>query len=130
MRKRSKSNARGFTLLEVLVALAVLATAFTALLGLHLQSLRTLSREDGFSRALLLAETLAAETELEGWPELGTTQGDFEEQFPGEATNFTWERRVEEWMLPGTREITIRVVPPYGDDAASELTVFVSRNLR
>ncbi|MEO2167416.1 MAG: type II secretion system protein [bacterium] len=69
---------RGFTLLEVMVALAVIATAFTALLSLHVENLRTLGREEAYSRALLLAETLAAESELEGWPGLGTSEGDFD----------------------------------------------------
>ncbi|MEO2168721.1 MAG: hypothetical protein ABGY42_11480 [bacterium] len=49
---------------------------------------------------------------------------------PGEATGFVWRREVREWMLPGTREVRIRVTPPFGDEAAVELTVFVSRNLR
>jgi general secretion pathway protein I len=121
---------RGFTLLEVMVALAVIATAFTALLSLHVENLRTLGREEAYSRALLLAETLAAESELEGWPGLGTSEGDFEAETPGEATGFAWRREVREWMLPGTREVRIRVTPPFGDEAAVELTVFVSRNLR
>ena len=58
---RSSSRQSGFTLLEVMVALAVIATAFTALLGLHVRNLETMARENAFSRSLLLAETLAAE---------------------------------------------------------------------
>ncbi|MFP6662936.1 MAG: type II secretion system minor pseudopilin GspI [Deltaproteobacteria bacterium] len=121
---------RGFTLLEVMVALAVIATAFTALLSLHVENLRTLGREEAYSRALLLAETLAAESQLEGWPDLGTSKGDFEAATPGEAKGFVWQREVSEWILPGTREVRIRVTPSFGEEAAVELTVFVSRNLR
>ena len=120
----------GFTLIEVMVALAVVATAFTALLSLHIRNLETVAREDAFSRSLLLAETLAAEAQLEGYPDLGTTRGDFRTKLSGDAEGFTWEREVREWMLPGTREITIRVTPPRGEESASELTLFVSRNLR
>lgn len=123
-------DARGFTLLEVMVALAIIATAFTALLSLHVENLRSLSREDAYSRSLLLARTLAAETELEGWPGTGTSSGDFEKLHPGEAPGFRWEREVRDWSLPGTREVVIRVIPPHGEESASELTLFVSRNLR
>jgi general secretion pathway protein I len=126
----SRSRESGFTLLEVMVALAVIATAFTALLSLHVRNLETIARENAFSRSLLLAETLAAEAELEGYPDLGTSRGDFATKLSGEAAGFTWERNVREWMLPGTREITIRVVPPRGDESASELTLFVSKDLR
>lgn len=126
----SRSRESGFTLLEVMVALAVIATAFTALLSLHVRNLETIARENAFSRSLLLAETLAAEAELEGYPDLGTSRGDFATKLSGDAAGFTWERNVREWMLPGTREITIRVVPPRGDESASELTLFVSKDLR
>ena len=127
---RNLQRSGGFTLIEVMVALAVVATAFTALLSLHVSNLETVARENAFSRSLLLAETLAAEAQLEGYPDLGTTRGDFSSKMPGNAEGFTWKREVREWMLPGTREITIEVVPPRGEESASELTLFVSRNLR
>lgn len=40
----AKQSSRGFTLLEVLVSVGILATAFVALVGLETQSLATISR--------------------------------------------------------------------------------------
>ena len=128
--KGNTTREKGFTLLEVLVALVIIATAFTALLGLHVRNLEMIAREDAYSRALLLAETLVADTELEGYPDLGVTRGDFAATRGDGTPAFRWEREVREWMLPGTREVTIRVIPARGDDSASKLTLFVSRNVR
>ena len=102
----------------------------------HLQRLRRSADGLGIAPAddavvrSAVAETLAAESQLEGWPDLGTSKGDFEAATPGEAKGFVWQREVSEWILPGTREVRIRVTPSFGEEAAVELTVFVSRNLR
>lgn len=117
--------AHGFTLLEVMVALAVIATAFTALLGLHVRNLRLAAREDAYTQALLLSRSLVTEAELAGYPEVGVAQGDFEERWPGLYPGFRWIRTVTDFPVPDTREVTIRVVPNGDESAASELTIFV-----
>ena len=71
LRPKRNSDARGFTLLEVVVALAILATAFTALLGLHTQNLKTIARDRGYTEALFLAREKLAQIELQGVPEPG-----------------------------------------------------------
>ena len=70
---------RGFTLLEALVATAVLGTAVAALLGLLSSSLRNAARLEAPERALLLGqsklnELITAGVEAEGGPSaaLGT----------------------------------------------------------
>jgi prepilin-type N-terminal cleavage/methylation domain-containing protein len=115
----------GFTLLEVMVAMAVLATAFTALLGLHVRNLEVVARDQAYLEAVLLARTLMTEVELQGAVEVGETSGDFEALFPGQYPGFRWERSVSDLGLFDTREVRVRVVPPLGESAAASLTLFV-----
>jgi general secretion pathway protein I len=118
-------RAHGFTLIEVVVAMAVLAVAFTALLGLHVRSLKLAAREQSYTRALLLARTLLTDAEIEGRPAVGTSSGDFEERFPGRYPGFLWERTVNDTPLPETSEVTVRVEPPGDPGAAAELTLYL-----
>jgi prepilin-type N-terminal cleavage/methylation domain-containing protein len=115
----------GFTLHEVMVAMAVLATAFTALLGLHVRNLEVVARDQAYLEAVLLARTLMTEVELRGAAEVGETSGDFETIYPGQYPGFRWERSVSDTGLFDTREVRIRVVPPLGESAAAALTLFV-----
>jgi len=124
MRARARSRVRGFTLLEVMVALAVIATAFTALLGLHARNIRLAARDQAYTRALFLARELIANAELGPFPEVGLANGDFETLHPGRYPDFRWERTVNDTALPRTREITVRVFPATDPDAECELTLF------
>jgi general secretion pathway protein I len=123
-RQRSR-DARGFTLLEVMVALAVIATAFTALLGLHVRNLKLAARDQAYTQALLLSRSLISEAELGPYPEVGVAQGDFEDRWPGRYTGFRWLRTVSDFSVLTVRQVTIRVIPYDDESAASELTVFV-----
>jgi len=124
-RRRRGPDARGFTLLEVMVALAVIATAFTALLGLHVRNLRVAARDQTYTQALLLSRSLVTEAELGPYPEVGIAQGDFEERWPGLYAGYRWERTVSDFGIFAVRQVTIRVIPFGDESAASELTVFV-----
>ena len=122
---------QGFTLLEVMVAMAVLATAFTALLGLHVRNLQTVARDQAYLEAILLARTLITEVELAGSAEIGSSSGDFEASFPGEYPGFRWERTVADAQLglglgiPDIREVRVRVIPPLGEAAAAEPSLYL-----
>jgi general secretion pathway protein I len=123
--RRRTRDARGFTLLEVMVALAVIATAFTALLGLHVRNLKIAASNQAYTQALLLSRSLISETQLGPYPEVGVAQGDFEERWPGRYTGFRWQRTVSDFSVLTVRQVTIRVIPYDDESAASELTVFV-----
>lgn len=100
----------GFTLLEVMVSMAILATVMVVLLENHGSSLRMSERSRQVSLAINLAKDLMTETEIQGWPELGNETGDFEETYPGLYPGFFWERVVDEnvfWTY--IREVTVRV---------------------
>src|SRR5438093_13705919 len=66
---------RGMTLLEVLVALAVLAIGVTALQGLLTASVRGIATDVRLTEALLLARSLLAEAEVRP-PEPGHVEGE------------------------------------------------------
>jgi len=100
----------GFTLLEVMVSMAILATVMVVLLENHGSSLRLSERSRQISMAVNLAKDLMTDSEIQGWPELGAETGDFEDLYPGLYPGFYWERLVEEnvfWTY--VREVTVRV---------------------
>jgi prepilin-type N-terminal cleavage/methylation domain-containing protein len=98
---------RGLTLLEVLVALVVLATGVTALERLFVRSIAGIAADERLTRAMLLAQALLAEAELVP-PEPGETEGDLGARDPA-ATGFRFAREVRPTPHPGLREVRIRV---------------------
>ena len=83
--------AAGFTLLEVMVALAIIAIALVPLLRLHLLSLDATMRAQGLTTAVLLAQEHLAL--LPPFPEAGEEQGGFDD--PTLAA-FRWHTAVTE----------------------------------
>ena len=108
-----REEAAGFTLLEVMVAMAVLGIALLALLTLHHQSLESVIHSRDISRAGMLCQTIMTQAELEQFPQLGVTKGNFERYFPGQYLKFRWERDVlVSGVFPDVRKV--RVVVLYG----------------
>jgi len=92
----------GFTLLEVMVAVAIIAIALTALLGSHSQSISLAGEAKFYTTASLLAQRKMAELELTGFDDLVSDRGDFGEEFPG----YRWEVKVDQADFEGFEEIT------------------------
>jgi len=110
---------RGFTLLEVMVAIAILGIALLGLLSLQHQSMQSVIRAQMETRASMLAQAVMTEAELERFPDLGYTSGDFESSFPGEFKDFRWERQVEaSGMFPDVRkvEVAVRYGPSFAEN--------------
>jgi general secretion pathway protein I len=122
---KGRGPARGFSLLEVMVALAVIATAFVALLGLHARNLRIVVQDEAYTQSILLARDLLSQVELEGLPEVGFSSGDFESRYPGQYPGYRWEQTVTDVFLSDTRSVTVRVIPGTDASSATELTVVV-----
>jgi general secretion pathway protein I len=100
----------GFTLLEVLIAVAVLGIALLALLSLDHQDLQSVIRGQEISRAAMLAEALMTQAELERFPPLGNTSGNFEQMYSGQYPNYRWSRSVApSTMFPDLRKVQIDV---------------------
>jgi len=82
----------GFTLLEVMVAVAVIAMSFAALLASQSQSLSMASLSRFETAAALLARQKLAELELAGYESLSNDNGQFEEEF----SDYRWRAEVKE----------------------------------
>ena len=92
----------GFTLLEVTVAMAIIAIALTAMLSSQSQSL-SLANEAKFSTtATLLAQNKMAEFETVKSEDLVSDSGDFGEDFP----NYFWEMKVSDVTISGAEELS------------------------
>lgn len=92
---RSLKPERGFTLLETLVAVAILGTAVAASTGLLSTSLRNISRAEDYERAVLLARSQMNELlALPAWSDGQTWRGDW-------GGNYRWTARTERLREPG-----------------------------
>ena len=114
----------GFTLLEVLVALAIVAFAFVGLLGLHARNIDVIARDQNLTRSTLLARELVSQIQFQvatnGLQDLGDSQGTFE-GYPG----YRWERQVLPTGLDEMREVVVRVMWDNTNSSACELVYFV-----
>ena len=86
------NSLRGFTLLEVMVAMAIIAIALTAVLGSQSQSLSLASEAKFSTTAALLAQSKMAEIEAENPEDLASDSGDFGEDYPG----YRWDKSVND----------------------------------
>ena len=95
----------GFTLLEVLVSLAILATAFAAVLRLHSDSMSMVIAGRVHTKALELAQYKMTEIELSGIQNVTMLSGDFAEQAP----DYRWELQVEPAAMDPWSKVTVVV---------------------
>jgi general secretion pathway protein I len=91
-REQTFGQVFGFTLLEVMVAVAVIAIAFVTLIGAQSQSVAIATDSRFDTRASLLAQGKMAELSLLDYTALSDSTGDFGKDFP----NFSWKAEVTE----------------------------------
>jgi len=96
----------GFTLLEVMISVAIIAIALMAVLGSQSQGL-SLAGESRFNRtATLLAQEKMAEVEaVKAQENLNSGSGDFGDEFPG----YTWQLSVHDVLFEGAERISDRL---------------------
>ncbi len=84
--KRSvPAEKNGFTLVEILVTLAILAAVLPALLNVFTSAARNQALSDNSTTALYLLKFRMAEIEMSGYPEVGEQSGEF-----GENSRYSW----------------------------------------
>jgi len=114
----------GFTLLEVMIALAILSLVAVAFLRVQASSVRLVDESSQISMATLLAREKMAELENAGFPGLGKNSGFGEEAFP----QFRWEQIVSPTEILGIRKAVIRVLWTEGNQERSlELTAYFAK---
>lgn len=124
-RKRTVSRScrcpgsRGFTLLEVMLAVALLAIVLPVLLGLRNRGMEFRDRAHEITTATLLAQEKLLETELLPTLPIGEQSGDFKSAPPGLSTQATgedrapgyrWRRIIAPTPLERVREIRVEVL--------------------
>jgi general secretion pathway protein I len=91
-RRRRRGGARGFTLIEALVAIVILALALSVLLSAHSGGLRGAAALDEHLQARLLAQSLLAEWSRHRVPRPPSQ---------GQSGRFTWAVSVAPYAGPG-----------------------------
>lgn len=77
---------RGFTLLEIMAALSILAIVLVSVYKLHAQTVAMNNEVRFYATAPMLAQLKMAEVESESPEDLGDDSGDFGDEFP----NYRW----------------------------------------
>jgi general secretion pathway protein I len=98
-------NRKGFTLLEVMIAVAVLTIALAAVLGLQSRSLSLAAESRFHTTSALLAQKKMAELTVATMGKLISDTGNFGESFPG----YAWQVRVQNADLPGLSKMKGRL---------------------
>jgi len=113
----------GFTLLEVMIALAIVAIALVTLLGLSNRSILVQERIQKLTRATLLAQQLMSEQEMipvsqrSNW---GPQEDTFEEPF----SEFRWKISFQDTLLDRVKQIDVTVL--WGDAEKNEQVLLSS----
>lgn len=113
----SKENRRtgGFTLLEVMIALAILGIALVSVLALGNRSIEVNSRLERITQATLLAQGKMTEVEVQSrGQDLLATEGAFATPFD----DYRWQLSFEDTPLPSVRMVTVTVL--WGDEKKNE----------
>lgn len=109
---------QGFTLLEVLVALAIFALVAASVLSATARSLQTASRLEEKTLAMWIADNRLTELQLSQSPVVdGREQGEVE--FAGR--RWQWQSEVQGTSEPDMRRVTLWVAPMPAERAASEV---------
>jgi prepilin-type N-terminal cleavage/methylation domain-containing protein len=114
---------KGFTLIEVLIAVAVLGIAFTWLLTATTQSVDMATRSKFITTSTLLAQERIADVIADnGAKSPGVNQGDFGEDYLG----YTYVETIESTQLEGFYRYVLTIKWGTGNALETDFTTFIS----
>ena len=88
----NRQTASGFTLLEVMVAMAIMAIVLVSVYRMHSQTLTMNTAARFYTQAPMLAQSKLAQLEANSSGLIAGDSGDFGDKFPG----YTWSISAEE----------------------------------
>jgi len=100
MRSRVCRGQRGFTLLEVLVAVIILAIGVVSAMELFGGCMRSIAKADLHTKAVFLAKKIIDNDTSPLDVEYGETNGDFEEPFD----EFKWKKTISVYKAAGSND--------------------------
>jgi len=110
-------------LLEVMIALAIVATALVTLLGLSQRSIMVQEKVQRVTRATLLAQQLMSENELSS-AETSLNWEAQEDVFPAPFEDFRWQINYQDTLISQVKQVTVTVI--WGDPDKNEEVRLVS----
>ncbi|MEA3414752.1 MAG: type II secretion system minor pseudopilin GspI [Thermodesulfobacteriota bacterium] len=102
----SRIYEKGFTLLEVMIAMAILAITLVVVFQSQSQSISMASRARFETTASLLAQSKMAEIEATDPEEIGPDSGDFGDDFP----DYSWQVDVTETEIEVLKKIEVKII--------------------
>ena len=113
-------TSKGFTLLEVMIALAIIATALVVLLHCYGLGVSMANESKNISLATMLAQEKMSEIELAGYPEIGESDGNFDERYP----HFYWAQSISATPIEDLRRVRLIVA---WDEGSMELVSYIAK---
>ena len=115
----------GFTLVEILVTLAILAAVLPALLNAFASAARNQALSDNTTTALYLLKFQMAQIEMEGYPDVGEASGEF-----GENSRYRWNSvitDIESEEIENIRSVQVTVTWQHKNrERSMSMTTFVA----
>jgi len=113
---RVKSGQGGFTLLEVMIAVAILAMVLVSLLGLKNRSMQDVMKAERITTATLLAKRMMTETLIKKPLLLSEDEGVFPEDVYGVVyKDYRWKKTIFATPIPQVMEVRVAVLWKEGE---------------